>query len=60
MFPTPGWQYTYSDSRYTDSKISLEWLKRIFDPETKEQANNRLRVLICDGFTWSSELRIQV
>ena len=31
-FPTPGWQYACNESGYTDSKISLEWLKRIFDP----------------------------
>lgn len=31
-YPTPGWQYAFSDSGYTDSYISLEWLKRIFDP----------------------------
>ena len=58
MFPTPGWQYAYSDSGYTDSKISLEWLKRIFDPETKERANNRPRVLICDGFETHETLEI--
>ena len=49
-FPTPIWQYACSESGYTDSKISLEWLKRIFDPETKERTNKRRRVLICDGF----------
>jgi hypothetical protein len=49
-FPTPGWQYACSESGYTDSKISLEWLKRIFDPQTKERANQKPRVLICDGF----------
>jgi len=38
-FPTPGWHYTISDSGYTDSKISLEWLKRVFDPQTRGQAN---------------------
>jgi hypothetical protein len=32
------------------SKISLEWLKRVFDPETWEKANGKPRVLICDGF----------
>jgi hypothetical protein len=57
-FPTPGWQYACSDSGYTDSKISLEWLKRIFDPETKERANNRPRVLICDGFGTHETLEI--
>ena len=49
-FPTPGWQYACSESGYTDSKISLEWLKRMFDPQTKERANQKPRVLICDGF----------
>jgi hypothetical protein len=37
-FPTPGWQYACSDSGYTDSRISLEWLKRIFDPEANHQS----------------------
>ncbi len=54
-FPTPGWYYACSDSGYTDSKISLEWLKCIFDPETKERANKRPRILICDGFSWRLE-----
>ena len=49
-FPTPGWHFACSESGYTDSKISLEWLKRIFDPQTKERANQKPRVLICDGF----------
>jgi hypothetical protein len=49
-FHTPGWQYACSESGYTDSKISLEWLKHIFDPQTRERANQRPRVLICDGF----------
>ena len=35
-FPTPGWHYAYSESGYTNSKISLEWLKRVFDPQTKD------------------------
>ncbi|TVY18694.1 hypothetical protein LARI1_G006120 [Lachnellula arida] len=57
-FPTPGWQYACSDSGYTDSVISFEWLKRIFDPETKERANKRPRVLICDGFGTHESLEI--
>lgn len=32
MFPTPGWHYVYSESGYFDSMISLEWLKRVFNP----------------------------
>jgi hypothetical protein len=57
-FPTPGWYYACSDSGYTDSKISLEWLKRIFDPETKERANKRPQLLICDGFGTHESLEI--
>ena len=48
-FPTPGWHYACNESGYTDSNISLQWLKRVFDPETKERANGRPRVLILDG-----------
>jgi hypothetical protein len=57
-FPTPGWQYACSESGYTDSKISFEWLKRIFDPETKERADKKPRVLICDGFGTHETLEI--
>ena len=58
IFPTPGWQYACSESRYTDSKISLEWLTQIFDPQTKERANQQPRVLICDGFGTHETLEI--
>jgi DDE superfamily endonuclease len=49
-YPTPGWHYACSQSGYTDSKISLEWLKLVFDPQTKPRANQRPRILISDGF----------
>jgi hypothetical protein len=57
-FETPGWQYACNAYRYTDSKISLEWLKRIFDPQTKNRANGKPRVLICDGFGSHESLEI--
>jgi len=57
-FPTSGWQYACSESGYTDSIISFEWLKRIFDPETRERANWKRRVLICDGFATHDTLEI--
>jgi len=57
-FPTPGWHYAYSESGYTDSKISLEWVRRVFDPQTKARANNKPRVLICDGFGTHDTLEI--
>jgi hypothetical protein len=47
-----------SESGYTDSKISLEWLKRIFDPQTKARANQKPRVLISDGFATHETLEI--
>jgi len=47
-----------SESGYTDSKIGLEWLKRIFDPQTQEQANKKPQVLICDGFGTHKTLEI--
>jgi hypothetical protein len=57
-FPTPGWQYACSDTGYTDSYISLQWLQRIFDPETKERARGKPRVLICDGFGTHETLEV--
>jgi hypothetical protein len=57
-FPTPGWQYACNESGYTDSNISLQWFKRVFDPETKERANGRPHVLILDGFGTHETLEI--
>ncbi|KAF1817720.1 DDE-domain-containing protein [Dissoconium aciculare CBS 342.82] len=48
--PTPGWHYAYSDSGYIDSYLSLQWLRLVFDPQTRDRAGQRPRVLICDGF----------
>lgn len=45
-YPTPGWYFAYSDSGYTDSVISLEWLKRVFDPQTKARAREKPQMLI--------------
>lgn len=55
---TPGWHYACSESGYTDSKISLEWLTRVFEPQTRERANGKPRVLICDGFGTHATLEI--
>ncbi|KFA56115.1 hypothetical protein S40293_00203 [Stachybotrys chartarum IBT 40293] len=56
--PTPGWHYAYSDKGYTDSYLSLQWLKLVFDPQTRERANQKPRVLICDGFGTHETLEI--
>jgi hypothetical protein len=57
-YPTPGWHYRHSENGYNDSKISLEWLKRVFDPQTKALANGKPRVLICDGFGTHKTLEV--
>lgn len=57
-FPTPGWHYAFSDSGYADSKISLEWLTKVFQPQTSDRANGKPRVLICDGFGTHESLEI--
>ena len=57
-YPTPGWHYGHSKNGYNDSKINLEWLTRVFDPQTKGIANGKPRVLICDGFGIHETLKI--
>ncbi|KAF1927188.1 DDE-domain-containing protein [Didymella exigua CBS 183.55] len=57
-YPTPGWHYAYSENGYNDSKISLEWLTRVFDPQTRAKANRKPRVLISDGFGTHETLEI--
>ena len=50
-YPTPRWHYSVSDTGYNDSEISFKWLTRVFDPQTKARANQKPRLLICDGFS---------
>jgi hypothetical protein len=57
-YPTPGWFYALSESGYNDSFISLEWIKKVFDPQTRTRANGRPRILICDGFATHETLEI--
>lgn len=57
-YPTPGWHYGFSESGYNDSKISLEWLMRAFDPQTRDLADGKPRMLICDGFGTHETLEI--
>lgn len=57
-FLTLGWHHVCSHSGYTDSKISLEWLTLVFNPQTRERADHRPRVLISDGFGTHKTLEI--
>jgi hypothetical protein len=57
-YPTPGWFYALSETGYNDSFISLEWIKQVFDPQTKARADGNPRILICDGFGTHETLEI--
>ena len=56
--PTPGWFFATSEKGSTDSYISLQWLKLIFDPETKQLAGKNPRVLVNDGFGTHETLEV--
>ena len=56
--PTPDWHFACSKSGYTDSLISLYWIKHVFDPHTKTLAGNKPRLLISDGFGTHESLEI--
>lgn len=47
---TPGWHYACSETGYIKSKLNLYWVKNVFDPNTKDRACGRPRILIVDGF----------
>ena len=44
----PDWLYTTSENGWTSNAVGIEWLQRIFLPETAP-ADNRYRLLILDG-----------
>ena len=56
--PTPGWHFAVSKSGYVDSEISLYWLQKVFDPQTRARANGKPRILINDGFTTHESLEV--
>ncbi len=58
VHPTPGWHFGRSDTGYTDTAISLYWIKHVFDPLTKVQANSKPRILINDGFGTHESLEL--
>lgn len=44
-----NWQWTSNSKGWTCDIIALEWITRVFDPETRDKANGKQRALICDG-----------
>jgi hypothetical protein len=47
---TPGWHYACSSSSFANTAIILDWYRQVFDPQTKQRANYRPRILINNGF----------
>jgi hypothetical protein len=58
VHPTPGWHFGHSETGYTNTEISLHWIQRVFDPQTKARAKDRPRILINDGFGTHESLEI--
>jgi len=46
---TDGWHFSYSTRGWTSDIHGLEWLRRCFEPATREKANGNHRLLILDG-----------
>jgi hypothetical protein len=44
-----GWSLATSKNGWTSNDLGLEWLMRIFEPQTREKAAGRQRLLIADG-----------
>src|SRR5579871_161052 len=43
------WKMAASESGWTNNEMGYIWLSEVFEPETQEKANDRKRLLICDG-----------
>ena len=56
--PTPDWHFACSETGYTNSAISLEWIQKVFDPSTRARANSKPRILINDGFGTHKSLEV--
>jgi len=43
------WKFSCNAKGWTSNLHGIEWLQRCFEPATREKANGRYRLLICDG-----------
>jgi DDE superfamily endonuclease len=44
----PDWVWAFSTKRWTDNELAVNWLQRVFNPETSPNAKKQ-RILIFDG-----------
>ena len=45
----PRWSFSSNTKGWTSNAHGLEWLRKCFEPATRGKANERMRMLICDG-----------
>jgi len=45
----PNWQVTFSENGWTSNSIAVEWLNKVFLPQTKPDEPMNARLLIIDG-----------
>ena len=43
------WCFSNNSKGWTSNIHGLDWLRRCFEPATRDKANGRVRLLICDG-----------
>ena len=43
------WRFSCNSNGWTSNIHGYEWLRRCFEPATREKASGRVRILICDG-----------
>jgi len=43
------YQFSYSPKGWTDDQLALEWLQKVFLPETKQRCGDHPGLLIFDG-----------
>ena len=57
-YPTPRWYFACSKTGYTDTEISLYWIKHVFGPLARARADHKPRILINDGFRTHKSLEL--
>ena len=49
MAQNPSWHVTFSENGWTSNDIAVEWLGKVFLPQTKPDDPSEARLLIVDG-----------
>lgn len=45
----PDWQFSNSIKGWTSMELGDQWMKKVYEPFTRDKAAGRTRLLICDG-----------